>query len=181
MRSTSIRLTAGVLAAAIFFAGPTGLAAKQRRGATLLVTKLDGTQVAGELIAVKPDSLLLLADGAADLSVPLADIHTLRIVRRSRAGLFAGVGAGAGFVGAAGVVLAIAEEDVVRSKAGTAALVGVLAAGIGAVAGALVGSVAGADTTLTVAGLSEADLAYYWSKLRAYSREGRLKIAPRRP
>ncbi len=38
---------------------PTSLYAK-KRGAKIVVTKLDGQQIKGELIAVKPNSLLLL-------------------------------------------------------------------------------------------------------------------------
>jgi hypothetical protein len=43
---------------------PAVISAKTRRGAALLVTLLHGRQCRGELIAVKPDGLLLLsADG----------------------------------------------------------------------------------------------------------------------
>ena len=36
------------------------LYAKERRGAKLIITKKDGQRIEGELIAVKPNSLLLL-------------------------------------------------------------------------------------------------------------------------
>lgn len=71
----------------------------QRRGAEIVVTRLDGTRVAGELIAVKPDSILLLAR-EADVSVGLADIRSVRIVRRSPIVLLTV----AGFLAASGAV-----------------------------------------------------------------------------
>jgi len=55
-----------------------------------------------------------------------------------------------------------------------ALLVGLVSGGIGALSGLIVGSVVGLDSSFTVAGEPEADLADYWDKLRAYSREGRL-------
>jgi hypothetical protein len=153
---------------------PAGLSAKQRRGADLIVTRLDGSQAAGELIAVRPDSILLLSD-SRDLSIPMAEVQIVRIVRRSKAGTFSLIGGVAGFIGMGGVVLAIAEEDVVDSKAGAAVVYGLLAGAAGAVAGAIAGTVAGVDPVFTVAGRPQAEIARYWVKLSAYSREGRIK------
>ena len=98
--------TAGFLVGAIFigcFALPPGLSAKSKRGADLVVTKLDRTRVSGELIAVRPDSLLLLGPGEKDVSVALADIGAMRIVRRAPTGLLtaAGVLLGSGLMGMA--------------------------------------------------------------------------------
>ncbi len=75
---------------------------KEKRGATVVVTRLDGSRVSGELAAVRPDALLLLSDGR-DESIGFADIETIRIKKRSRAGLFGllGVAAGVVFTGAA--------------------------------------------------------------------------------
>jgi hypothetical protein len=176
MKQMPVKLIVCALAVSLLVL-PADLVAKQKRGATLLITKLDGTQVSGELIAVKPETLLLLVGGAMDLSVPLVDIQTVRIVRKSRSGAAAGIGAAAGFIGGAAIVLGGFDslEGPFESRAQGVAIVGVITAGLGALAGLLVGSAAGADSTFTAAGQPEAILADYWSKLRAYSREGRLK------
>ena len=74
---------------------------KERRGAKLLTTKKDGQQIEGELITVKPNSLLLLNTEGKDESIDIADIRIIRIVRESKAkqgaimgGLVGGVGMG---------------------------------------------------------------------------------------
>jgi hypothetical protein len=79
------RLTACLLIIGLLVL-PAALSTKGKRGATLVVTRLDGTLVSGELIAVKLDSLPLLDTGAADLSVDFGDIPSVRIVRRSKIG-----------------------------------------------------------------------------------------------
>jgi hypothetical protein len=164
-------VTAGVLAAAFFFAAPAGLAAKERRGATIIVTKLEGTQAAGELIAVRPDSLLLLSEGT-DLSIGLADIRSVKIVRPSRSGLLAGIGAATGFLGGAGFILAFAQEDVVENKVKAALTFGLLAGGGLGLVGSVAGKAMGWDTEYEIAGAAEATLARNWHSLRAHSREG---------
>jgi hypothetical protein len=79
MRKTSILLIISTMTA-LLTGLPTGLAAKVKHGASLVVTRVDGSLAAGELIAVRPDSLLLLSAGK-DRTVDLADIETVRIVR----------------------------------------------------------------------------------------------------
>jgi len=68
------------------------LYAKERRGAKLIVTKKDGWQIEGELITVKSNSLLLLDAEGKDLSVNIGDIKIIRIVKKSKALLGAGIG-----------------------------------------------------------------------------------------
>jgi len=169
--------SAGNLIAVVLIAGllglPAGLSAKQRRGADLVVTRLDGSQVSGELIAVRSDSLLLLS-GGTDLTVPRAEIDSLRIVRRSKSGTLSLIGGVAGFVGMGGVVLAIADEEVVGSKAGAAVLFGLLAGAAGAAAGAIVGSAAGVDSTVAIVGRQEESVQADWNRLRSRAREKHL-------
>jgi hypothetical protein len=60
--------------------------AKERRGAELMITKTDGQQIAGELIAVKPSSLLLLnPKTGADVSIEIGDIAVIKIMKKSKA------------------------------------------------------------------------------------------------
>ncbi|NIO48596.1 MAG: hypothetical protein GTN73_04040, partial [Candidatus Aminicenantes bacterium] len=68
------------------------LYAKERRGATLIITKKDGQRIKGELITVKPNSLLLLDTEGKDVSVDIADIRVIRVVKRSKLLLGAGLG-----------------------------------------------------------------------------------------
>jgi hypothetical protein len=174
-----MKALAGMLIASalviLFLVIPANVSAKDRRGANLVVTRLDGSQAAGELIAVKRDSLLLLNNVGRDESIDLADIKTVRIVKKSMAEKGALYGFLAGAVGGAGVGLAMGRTDVLEEK--TPLVLGVLGGAIGALSGLLVGSVAGLDSSFTIAGEPEAAVSAYWDRLRARSREGRL---PRR-
>jgi hypothetical protein len=169
------KVTAKFIASALvisFLILPAGLSAKERRGANLIVTRLDGSQVSGELIAVKRDSLLLLSNGR-DLSIDLADIKTVRIVKKSLAGKGALYGFLAGAVGGAGVGLAMGRTDTFEGK--TPLALGVFGGAIGALSGLLAGSVVGLlHSSFTVAGQSESAVSAYWDKLRAHARVPRL-------
>ena len=167
MKTCTAKLTACGLAVFFLFA-PAGLSAKQRRGADLVVTKLDGALVSGELIAVRPDSLLLLSD-SRDLSIPLAEVQIVRIVRRSRIWPYAGIGGAIGLAGM-GLLVASGGNDVDYGTEKT-----LLGGGIGVLAGAIAGFVKGVDPLFTVAGRPQAEIARYWVKLSAHSREGRIK------
>jgi hypothetical protein len=76
--------------------------ATERRGAELTVQKLDGQQVKGELIAVKQESLLLLGSSpATDVSIAIADIKTIKVVKKSITVLTVGLGITLAALGAA--------------------------------------------------------------------------------
>jgi hypothetical protein len=156
----------------LFLVLPADLSAKERRGANLIVTRLDGSQVSGELIAVKRDSLLLLNNVGRDESVDLAGIKSVKIVRKSRAGLFAGIGGAAGAAAGAYVGLYMGGGD---DESGPASIRGgVVYGALGALAGLLAGSLVGTDSRFVVAGEQPEVVAAYWDRLRAHSREGRL-------
>jgi len=167
MKTFAAKLAACGLAAFFLFA-PAGLSAKERRGAGLIVTRLDGTQASGELIAVRPDSLLLLSD-SRDLSIPLAEVQIVRIVRRSRVWPYAGIG---GAIGLAGMGLLMAQGGG-DSDYGTEYTL--LGGGIGVLAGVIAGIVKGVDPVFAVAGRPQTEIARYLIKLSAHSREGRHK------
>ncbi|GAH85785.1 unnamed protein product [marine sediment metagenome] len=57
---------------------------QERRGAKLQITKKNGIQIAGELITVKPNSLLLLNTEGWDVSVGIADIKIIRVMKKSK-------------------------------------------------------------------------------------------------
>jgi hypothetical protein len=62
------------------------LYAKERRGAKLIITKKNGHQIEGELISVKPTSLLLLNTEGTDVSIYIEDIKVIRVVKKSQVG-----------------------------------------------------------------------------------------------
>ena len=66
------------------------------RGAKVIITKTDGQQIKGELIAVKPNSLLLSGFPEPVVSVGIADIRAVRIVKKSKSLLGAGIGGAIG-------------------------------------------------------------------------------------
>jgi hypothetical protein len=170
------------LVAALLIA-PAGLSAKERRGAMLLVTKLDGRLSEGELIAVKPDSLLLLS-GGTDVSVGLAEIKSVRIVRESMAGKGALWGfLGGSLVGGTLGGLSGGLDDFTPGQA--AVLIGLTFGLAGCIGGLGVGTLLSIDTTIDIAGEPEELVRSRLEKLKAYSREYRrgggmmrLKISP---
>ena len=147
-----------------YFALPPGLPAQERRGATLVVTKLDGSQVSGELIAVKPDSLLLLGPGEKDVSIAMTDIGRVRIVRRSPTGLRTA----AGFLLGSGIRGMATEPDIEWGWA-HAAVAGI----VGGIAGLVSGVISSKDRSLRSWGEPEGASRPYLDRLRGLSRASR--------
>jgi hypothetical protein len=153
------------------------LYAKERRGAKLIATKKDGQQIKGELITVKPNSLLLLDTEGKDVSVSIADIKVIKIVKKSQFW----VGAFAGFLmgGAFGASLGISYADKEKSKPGL--LAGYMAdwailgyglglGAIGALLGGLIGASVGTDKTIQIEGMSDSEIREALNKLRKKAR-----------
>ena len=58
----------------------------EKKGAEIVIHKMDDQQVKGELIAVKQNSLLLKESGSGvDVSVRVGDIRKVTIVKKSKA------------------------------------------------------------------------------------------------
>ncbi len=142
------------------------LYAKERRGAKLIITKKDGQQVQGELITVKPNSLLLLNTEGKDVSVGIADIKVIRIVKKSKALLAAGLGflIGAAVGAAVGGSL---EAGWVEMGIEISALMGGFAFAI--VAGFIVSS-RGKDKIIQIEGMSNLEIRETLDKLRKKAR-----------
>ncbi|MGB6865507.1 MAG: hypothetical protein WBE11_07415 [Candidatus Aminicenantaceae bacterium] len=65
----------------------------QKPGAKVIIQKIDGQQFRGELIAVKQNSLLLKEyESGGDITVDVEDIAVIKIVKKSKALLGAGIG-----------------------------------------------------------------------------------------
>jgi len=110
------------------------LYAEERRGAKLIVTKKDGWQIEGELITVKPNSLLLLDMEGKDVSVGIKDIKVIRIVKKSKALLGAGIG----------LLIGVGPGALIGYKVGWETSTGAVVGGvIGGVAAALIGGFIG--------------------------------------
>lgn len=165
--TTPSRLAAAMLIV-VGLASPAVTEAQERRGSRLIVTKLDGTQAAGELIAVKPDSLLLLTDSSADLTIALTDIQTVRVVRKSRALPLAI----AGFLAGTGEAIWITQREPESETRITLFWVAI-AGGAQALLGTGIGLGLGIDAVIPFAGEPDEAVQGYLKKLRGRSREGR--------
>ena len=111
------------------------LLAKERRGARLLITKKDGQQIKGELIAVKESSLLLKeAESGADVSVDIGEIEVIKIGKKSKLLLGGGIGLIIG--GGAGLLDALTATHGGSLKSIFMPIVGLLVGGtVGAILG----------------------------------------------
>jgi hypothetical protein len=172
MKKRFDKLVAMVLALLILVL-PGALSARERRGAKLGITLKDGYYVAGELIAVKPDSLLLLNPAQKDESVDHASIRSIRIIRKSKAGLGAACGILAAVVGTVIVSSGQKESDNPLTLlgqgmevAGAAISFGTIGLGIGIGGGLL----AGKDKLMQLEGKSESEVRQALAYLRGKAR-----------
>jgi len=145
---------------------PTLLSARERRGAKVEITFKDGHYAVGELVAVKPDSLLLLNPAEKDESVNLVGIKSIRINRKSKAGLGALCGFLAG--GLAGARLLYDSSE--HGRGPEAALGGLVGCFGGGIVGFFVGKYAGIDKTIQFAGESELEIRKALAYLRGKAR-----------
>jgi len=167
MKQKLDKLVATVVACLILLV-PGALSARERRGANLVITLKDGHSVWGELIAVKPDSLLLLSPAQKDESVGLAYIAAIRVAKKSKAGSYALFGFLFGAVG--GGLYAHSQsagewDDTGNTITGVA-VIGAAGGLIGLVTGALQGK----DKTIQLDGMSESDRASFLDRLRGKAR-----------
>src|SRR4030042_5400457 len=121
--------------------------AKERRGAKLIITKTDGQQITGELIAVKPSSLLLLdSQTGVDMSVEMGEIAVIKIMKKSKAitGALGGflIGGGAGYL----VAYATDKEYATDPDTHVFLYYGIL----GLIAGWIAGEALGRDKTIKI-------------------------------
>jgi hypothetical protein len=143
------------------------LFARERRGANLAVTLKDGHKVTGELIAVKPDSLLMLGLDGKDESVIVADIATIRIVRKSKAwrGLLYGFVPGA----LGGAIWGAQNTDDMGVLGGI--MGGLIVGAATGLVGFAAGAGAGLDSEISLAGLPESAVNKVLARLRRQARE----------
>jgi hypothetical protein len=140
---------------------------KQGEGAKLGITLMDGHYIVGELIAVKPDSLLLLNLAGKDESVDVVGIRSIRIVKKSKAlrGGMRGL-----FVGMVVTIIYAKTQKGDFNELG-AMMGGVFLFGLGGLGiGLLVGGHAGKDKTIQLEGKSESEVKQALAYLRGKAR-----------
>ena len=144
---------------------------KKRQGAILIITKKNGQQIGGELITVKKDSLLLFT--GIDVSVDIADIKFIRIVKKSK--VLQGIGLGLLIGAGGGALLGFASggdpSAYLGQTAGTAALLGgIIWGSIGLLVGGTLGFASGIEKTTLIEGKSPRWIEFYLKKLRKKAR-----------
>jgi hypothetical protein len=147
----------------------TSLYAK-KRGAKLIITKKDGQSIEGELITVKPNSLLLLERSGKDMSVEIEEIKIIRIVKKSK--FWTGVQIG-GFIGAvwgALLFLSSEKEDVVFMPFTVLSPHAIQGGVIGAILGGIISGVALTDKTIQIEGMTDSEIQETLDKLRKKAR-----------
>jgi len=148
---------------------PGALSARERRGANLDITLKDGHHVMGELIAVKPDSLLLLNLAGYDRSIDLVAIKSIRIVKESKAGPGALYGFLAGALGGAvaGYSYGKGQDHYPEMYA---FLGGLVFGAAGGLIGLALGDLSGSDETIELEGKSESAIKSNLAGLRGKAR-----------
>jgi len=146
---------------------------ERKHGAELIITKKNGYQTEGELITVKPNSLLLLSITGRDISVGIADTKVITIVKKSKAGTGALIGVLIG--GGGGALVALKKYpkwDRIEQGFGHlfTFVFGGIGAGIGAVIGAFVGTRVGKDDTIHFEGMTDSEIKEAMDKLRNKAR-----------
>lgn len=137
-----------------------GLTAGEKQGAEVVVRMLNGRESRGELIAVREETLLLKEEkSGGDLSLKIAEIHSVKIVNQPQPlkwSLLGAVACGIAFPAAKYYLFAKEEaytaSDLVSRRAteglGTAAVIGVA---FGTVVGAGIGMSKGKDEVFPLA------------------------------
>lgn len=146
------------------------LAAKEKKGAVLIIQKRDGTQVRGELIAVKENSLLLIeSDLGLDVTADIQEIEIIKIKRKL--GLFMGAGLGS-LIGLGTGYVVGSSMEIKPSFGPDPHSVGMI---VGTPVGLLLGGVLGlsvirTDKTIRIEGKSKLEIQEILQRLRKKAR-----------
>jgi len=158
---------------------PAALSAKERRGANVVITRLDGQRLTGELIAVTSDSVVVLCAAAIGArgsvaSVDIKAVHSIKVVRKSRAA----AGAALGFLSGAVAGGLWGHHEAGGEDEELSTVVGALFIGaVGGFVGLVVGAAAGSDDEITISGEPEPAVRSSLAKLARLARE-RGAVAP---
>jgi hypothetical protein len=153
-------------------------AKKEKPGATIVVQKMDGQTIRGELLEARNGTLnLLIYENATKVNIRLDELNSLRIEKKNAflKGLGIGilVGAAAGAIGGflSGDDKASGQWDIFNFTAGEKAIgFGVSLGAIGGAIGGVVGAMKGTDKSITLIGLSPEKLRRVKAKLASLAR-----------
>jgi hypothetical protein len=158
----------------------------KKKGAELIVQKIVGQQVRGELITVKENSLLLLnSESGADVSVDIREIQLIEIVKKSKSLAWGGIGLVSGAV--IGALIGYLEGDdppfIVTLFGSTiikgppiltddekALYNGITCGMIGGILGGIGGAIAGKDKIIQFEGKSDTEIKEILQELRKKAR-----------
>jgi len=145
------------------------LDAKESRGARIKITNKDGGRLEGELIAVKPDSLLLLSKDGQDVTADIAGIDSVQIRKKSKVGLGLLIGAAAGVT--TGLITGLAVKQKGNFLDDLYIYFSIPFCGVvGLAAGGLTGLLLSQPETIKIGGASETEIAAAREKLRKQAR-----------
>ena len=145
------------------------LYAKERRGAKLIITNKDWQQIKGELIAVKPNSLLLLNTKGRDVSVKIEEIKEIVLMKRVNAlgGAIAGFLVG----GLVGGKISVSGESLFSERYDETALIGILIGGaLGLLSGILIVKNLAGKEKIQIEGMTDSEIQEAMDKLRKKAR-----------
>jgi hypothetical protein len=131
--------------------------AEEKRGAELVVQKKDGQSTKGELIVVKPSTLLLLdAQSGSDVSVSIDKVRYVKIVKNPKANALKWAGLGYLISAAAicGLWLATDPGGISDPEGGGPLVVALIAGIPGLFVGAGVGAILGTDEEIQFDGMA---------------------------
>lgn len=138
-------------------------AIERKHGVELIIVKKDGEVVRGELIAVKPTSIVTM-EAVADLSIDVKDIKLIKIVSRIEKFRWSGIGFIVGGVG--GAMIGAAGENPTGVSIGA---LSVCSGILGLLAG-VIGANAGVVETIQIEGKSPEEIGEALQKLNRLAR-----------
>lgn len=144
---------------------------KVKRGTNIVVTKIDGSMVEGELLSVKQNSILLMThSGVNGNKINVNEIQKIMIKKRSKIGKGMGKGFlyGALIGGLIGIAGGSGEGSDVKTFNGF--ILGLIGGGGGAILGGLFGAAAGVDITENLEGGSPEEISLILDNLKKYAR-----------
>ena len=150
----------------------------KKRGAKLIITQKDGQLIEGELITVKPNSLLLLNTEGRDVSVDIEDAKVITIITKAKFKKAAGLGFLVGAI--AGIIAVKQEENKIEdpleafiwriSKPWAYYVYASLFGGVCALIGGLIGTAVIPDKVILIEGMTDQEIQETLDKLRKKAR-----------
>ena len=149
------------------------ISAKEKKGADLIIQKTYGGKIEGELIAIKENALLLkLSYSSFDVSVDIAEVKTITIIKESKTEIGALFGVLIG--GSIGASLAGRSKGWGGGTTQAIAISGILYGLLGGIIGGGIGGGIKSKENLIFEGKSDPEIQKILEKLR---RKARIKNA----